>query len=50
MNLMNCLENNRFAIIKLAKEAGANIFVAGNYIFGSKNPMSAYADLKRAML
>lgn len=32
---------------KRAKEAGANLFVAGNYIFGSANPQKAYADLQR---
>lgn len=35
---------------KRAKTAGANLFVAGNFIFGSKNPAKSYADLKRAVV
>lgn len=34
---------------KLAKEAGASLFVVGNFIFGSKNPSKAYADLKQVL-
>ncbi|MBI2035668.1 MAG: hypothetical protein HYT12_03215 [Candidatus Liptonbacteria bacterium] len=30
---------------KLAKEAGASLFVAGNFIFGSENPKTAYMEL-----
>ncbi|MDP1688962.1 MAG: hypothetical protein Q8L47_02420 [bacterium] len=32
---------------KLAKEAGANLFVAGAYIFNSKNPKGAYEELSK---
>jgi GxxExxY protein len=33
---------------KLCKEAGAGILVAGNYIWGSKNPQGAYEELQIA--
>jgi ribulose-phosphate 3-epimerase len=29
------------------KEAGANILVAGNYVFKDESPLSRIADLKR---
>lgn len=32
---------------KLAKEAGADILAAGDYIFGSDNPKHAYEELKK---
>jgi len=36
--------NDRTA--RLAKDAGADILVSGNYIFGSPNPRAAYEKLK----
>ncbi len=35
---------------KLVKEAGANLFVAGNFIFSSENPSEAYKILEQAVL
>ena len=34
---------------KLCKEAGANVFVAGSYIYGSDDPAKAMALLKEAL-
>ena len=34
---------------KLCKEAGANVFVAGSYIYGSEDPAKAMALLKEAL-
>jgi ribulose-phosphate 3-epimerase len=34
---------------RMAKDAGANVFVAGTAIFRAKNPLAAVADLRRAV-
>lgn len=36
--------------VKLAKVAGANLFVVGAYIFENENPERAYKDLRQAVL